>query len=155
MYIWQKQGPSWPWSYGSWIYNYLRNQYRLPLMLWVRISIRDYVQHYVIKFVSDLRKVGEFLWILRFPPPIKLTAPRYNWNIVESGVKSHQTNKHLPTAYTFVLLSIWNNITSRFSLKSSVNLECRVKDVLLFSDYRTRKIYCCLATIERERCIVV
>ena len=31
---------SWPWSYGSWIYNYLCNQYLLPLMLWVRISIR-------------------------------------------------------------------------------------------------------------------
>ena len=32
------------------------------------------VQHYVIKFVSDLRQVGSFLWVLRFPPPIKLTA---------------------------------------------------------------------------------
>jgi len=29
-----------PWSYGSWIYNYLCNQCLLPLMLWVRISIR-------------------------------------------------------------------------------------------------------------------
>jgi hypothetical protein len=29
------------------------------------------IQHYVIKFVSDLRQVGGFL---RFPPPIKLTA---------------------------------------------------------------------------------
>jgi hypothetical protein len=28
------------------------------------------IQHYVIKFVSDLRHVGGFL---RFPPPIKLT----------------------------------------------------------------------------------
>ena len=34
------KGPSWPWSYGSWIYNYLCNQYLSPLMLWVRISIR-------------------------------------------------------------------------------------------------------------------
>jgi hypothetical protein len=25
-------GPSWPWSYGSWIYNYLCNQCLLPLM---------------------------------------------------------------------------------------------------------------------------
>jgi hypothetical protein len=31
---------SWPWSYGSWIYNWLCNQYLSPLMLWVRISIR-------------------------------------------------------------------------------------------------------------------
>ena len=32
------------------------------------------IQHYVIKFVSDLRKVGGLLWVLLFPPPIKLTA---------------------------------------------------------------------------------
>ena len=32
------------------------------------------IQHYVIKFASDLRQVGGFLWVLRFPPPIKLTA---------------------------------------------------------------------------------
>jgi hypothetical protein len=31
-------------------------------------------QHYVIKFVSDLRQVGGFLRVLQFPPPIKLTA---------------------------------------------------------------------------------
>jgi hypothetical protein len=31
----------------------------------------DSMQHYVIKFVSDLRQVGGFL---RFPPPIKLTT---------------------------------------------------------------------------------
>jgi hypothetical protein len=31
-------------------------------------------QHYVITFVSDLRKVGGFLRVLRFPQPIKQTA---------------------------------------------------------------------------------
>ena len=30
----------WPWSYGSWIYNYLWNQCLSPLMLWIRISTR-------------------------------------------------------------------------------------------------------------------
>ena len=35
------------------------------------------VQHYVIKFVSDLRQVGGFLRVLGFPPPIKLTATIY------------------------------------------------------------------------------
>jgi hypothetical protein len=28
----------------------------------------------MIKFVSDLWQVGDFLQVLRFPPPIKLTA---------------------------------------------------------------------------------
>ena len=32
------------------------------------------IQHYVIKFVSDLWQVSGFLWVLWFPPPIKLTA---------------------------------------------------------------------------------
>jgi hypothetical protein len=34
-------GPSWSWSwsYGSWIYNYLYNQYLSPLKLWVRILL--------------------------------------------------------------------------------------------------------------------
>ena len=32
------------------------------------------IQHYVIKFVSDLRQVGGFLRVRRFPPTIKLTA---------------------------------------------------------------------------------
>ena len=32
------------------------------------------IQHYVIKFVSDLWQIGGFLWVLRFPQPIKLTA---------------------------------------------------------------------------------
>ena len=52
------QGPSWPWLYGSWIYNYLCNQ-----CLWCcgfeSRSGRG-VQHYVIKFVSDMRQVMVF-----------------------------------------------------------------------------------------------
>jgi hypothetical protein len=31
------------------------------------------IQHYVMKFASDLRHVSGFLWLLRFPPPINLT----------------------------------------------------------------------------------
>jgi hypothetical protein len=32
------------------------------------------MKHYVIKFVSDLQQVGGSLWVLWFPPPLKLTA---------------------------------------------------------------------------------
>jgi hypothetical protein len=32
------------------------------------------IQHYLIKFVSDLRQVGGFLLVLRFLLPIKFTA---------------------------------------------------------------------------------
>ena len=77
--------PSWPWSY-SWIYNYLCNKCIITNVYGQVYSI----QHYVIKFVSDLRQVGGFLRVLRFPP-IKLT-PWYSWTIVESGVKHHNPN---------------------------------------------------------------
>ena len=40
----------------------------------------------MIKLVSDMRQVGDFLW---FPPPLKLTATIYSWSIAESGVKHH------------------------------------------------------------------
>ena len=46
------------------------------------------IQHYVIKFVSDLRQVGGFLQVLRCQPLIKLTAM-----IVESGVKHHKPDQ--------------------------------------------------------------
>jgi hypothetical protein len=32
------------------------------------------IQQYVIQFVSDLRQVGGFLWVLQYPSQIKLTA---------------------------------------------------------------------------------
>jgi hypothetical protein len=32
------------------------------------------IQHYMIKFVSDLGQVGGFLRVLMFPPPIRLTG---------------------------------------------------------------------------------
>ena len=32
------------------------------------------IQRYVIKFVRDLRQVGVFFRVFRFPPPIKLIA---------------------------------------------------------------------------------
>jgi hypothetical protein len=36
------------------------------------------IQHYAIKFVSDLRQVCGFHRVLGFPSPIKLTATLYN-----------------------------------------------------------------------------
>ena len=85
-YMYNKiEGPSWSWSYGSWIYNYLCNQCLSPLTLWVWIPLRWGVllQYYVIKFVNDLWQVSGFLRVLRFSPTIKLTATiqlKYCWN---------------------------------------------------------------------------
>jgi hypothetical protein len=49
------------------------------------------IQLYVMKFISDLLQVSDFLQVLWFPPPIKLTAMK-NWNIVENGIKHHNPN---------------------------------------------------------------
>ena len=65
--------PSWSCSNGSWIYNFLCNQCPLPLKLWVRIPLMARCIWYNIKFFSNLRQVGDFLWIFRFPASIKLT----------------------------------------------------------------------------------
>ena len=49
------------------------------------------IQHYVINLVSDLWQVGDFLRVLRFPLPIKLTATIY-LKYCESGVNHHNHN---------------------------------------------------------------
>jgi len=55
-------GPSWSWSYGSWIYNCLCNQYLSPLLkLWVQIP---FIARYTTLCHKDCQ------WI----PSIKLTS---------------------------------------------------------------------------------
>ena len=49
-------GPSWSWSLGSWIYNYLCTQYLSPLTLWVRISPRRYNIMYKIQYHLTQKK---------------------------------------------------------------------------------------------------
>ena len=50
------------------------------------------IQHYVIKFVSDLRQISGFLLVLRFPPPIK-----FSYNITEILLKvALNTINHKP-----------------------------------------------------------
>jgi hypothetical protein len=58
------RGPSWQWSYGIWIYNYLCNQCLSPL-LWVRSRSGQGVQHYVIK-VCQRFATGQ--WFSLDPP---------------------------------------------------------------------------------------
>ena len=60
-------GPSWPWSYGSLIYDYLCNQCLSPLM-WIRISIRARCTTLCDR---DCQWLATGQW---FPPPINLTA---------------------------------------------------------------------------------
>jgi hypothetical protein len=71
------------------------------------------IQHYVIKFVSDLWQVGGFIQVLRFSPPITLTAT-YNWNIVwkkslkipKTCDRDTHTIQNIPTAATVHVIEI-------------------------------------------------
>jgi hypothetical protein len=71
-----ERGSSWALSYGSWIYNYLCNQCLSTKVMSSNPIHGDVysIQHYVIKFVSVLRQVGDVLQVLRLPPRIQLTA---------------------------------------------------------------------------------
>ena len=46
------KGQSWSWSYGSWIYNYLCNQYLSPLKLWVQTPFMARCTRYSIIWYS-------------------------------------------------------------------------------------------------------
>ena len=63
----------------------LRGRYRVEVRFTTTYEIRAWccefesravrgIQHYVITFISDLRQVGSFFLVLRFPTPLKLTA---------------------------------------------------------------------------------
>jgi hypothetical protein len=75
-----------PWSYGSWIYNYICNQCLSPLMLWVRIFIGARIK---TLYDQDCQWLLTGRWFS--PGPSNKTDRHDNWNIVESGVKHHQT----------------------------------------------------------------
>ena len=49
MHTW---GPSWSWSYGSWIFNYMCKQFLLLLTSWVRISLMERCTRYNIIWLS-------------------------------------------------------------------------------------------------------
>ena len=76
-----REGPLWLWSYGSWIYNYICIQSLSQLKLWVWTPFMAKCTRYniVIELVNDLRQVGGFLLVFRFPPLVKNWPPQYNW----------------------------------------------------------------------------
>jgi hypothetical protein len=78
--------PSWSWSYGAWIYNYLCSQCLSPLMLWVQISIR-------LRCTTLCDKVCQWLATGR-------------WFSLDPLVSS--TNKTDHQDITEILLTIWS-----------------------------------------------
>ena len=81
------QGPSWSYTYGSWIYSYLCNQCLSPNIANSNPAHGEVysIQHYMIKFVSDLRQVGGFLWVHR--TPVSSTNKTDSHHIIEILLK--------------------------------------------------------------------
>jgi hypothetical protein len=80
-----QEGPSWSWSNGSLIYNYLCNQWLSPLMLWFRIPLRWGVLDATLSY-----KVCQWLVVSRwFSPdnPVSSTNKSDRHDIAEIWLK--------------------------------------------------------------------
>ena len=55
------------------------------------------IQHYVISFVSDLRQVGGFLRVLRFPPPIKTDSQNIAEILLKVALNTKNQCPYKPT----------------------------------------------------------
>jgi len=104
--IWLLKGPWWPWSYGSWIYNYLCKQCLSPLMLWVRISIRERCTTFRDKVCQWLAPGRRFSPV----PPVSSTNKTDRHDIAEILLKVSlntikQTNKRKRNTVIHTVLS--------------------------------------------------
>jgi hypothetical protein len=62
-------------AYTVFLRNLVKCTCCFKVCLWIILYVLMlFYYYYVIKFISDLRQVGGFLRVLRFPPPIKLTS---------------------------------------------------------------------------------
>jgi hypothetical protein len=80
---WHSKEPSWPWSYGSWIYNDLWNRCLSPLMLWVWILLR-------VRCTTLCDKVCQWLqavWWLSPGTPVSSTNKSGRYDITERVLK--------------------------------------------------------------------
>jgi hypothetical protein len=60
------------------------------------------IQHYVIKFVSDLRQVCGFLRVLQFPPSIKLSITIVGDSVIPSTPNGKNDTRSDDGGKTFI-----------------------------------------------------
>jgi len=63
----RRRGPTWSWSYGSWIYNYLCNQCLSPLKLWVWTLFMSRSTWYNIMWNSLSKTCDKLVVFSRYP----------------------------------------------------------------------------------------
>jgi hypothetical protein len=106
---------AWPWSYGSWIYNYLSNQCLSPLMSWVRISIKA-------RCTTLCDKVCQWLATCRWFPPGPLVSSTNKTDrhvIAEILLKVYRTQCVLFQScpkYKYQACQIYQNVSIKIHL---------------------------------------
>ena len=93
--------------------DYLMTNFNLTTKITLTIknsSLGVLIQHYVIKFVSDLGQVNGFLRVLQFSPPIKLT------DILLKGAL--KTINHLPQQPSFISIAQQSIFFNKIILKN-------------------------------------
>jgi hypothetical protein len=100
-------GPSWSWSYGSWIYKYVCSHCISPLTLWVLIPLNLSVAcDRSVVFSGYSGSPHQWNW-----------PPRYNWTVVERDVNHHDPNCN-PQYVSEMGYNNWRNIVPRKTLQS-------------------------------------
>jgi hypothetical protein len=117
-----------PWSYGSWIYNYICNWCLSPLVLWVRISIRAMCTT-LFDNVCQWFATGR---CFSPGPPVSSTNKTDRYDITEILLKValntiKQTNVHyilyLIRIHDFAMVVVWvYNIYLTHRLKKSLKI---------------------------------
>jgi hypothetical protein len=102
----------------------------------------NYLVHYTWEILSDLRKVGGFLRVLRFRHQYNWPT-RYNWNIVESGVKYHNPNPsplHVSAPKDQVIKWVyqWNYWNVLVSFKSDI---ISLSNLIVFRQFIARCLF--------------
>ena len=72
----------------------------------------------MIKFVSDLRQVGDFLRVLGFPPPIKLTAIKFGNAGLKSEIYKEIVFFYIHSFILFVCLMVFSATFNNISVIS-------------------------------------
>ena len=125
----KKVGPSWPWSYGSWIYNYLCNQCLSPLMLWGRISMRA-------RCTTLCDKVSQSLATGRWfspGPPVSSTNKTDHHDITEILLKVvlntiKQTNKQKHKKVGIIKNGGWRMVDVKFWQSNKIANVLEIED---------------------------
>jgi hypothetical protein len=98
--------------------------------------------HLVIKFVSDLRQVGGFLRVLRFPPPIKLSAT-IRWHQEQSS--NHYMRPWIRGTWIKYFICFWCLPSSKFNFE-------RFASICYKSWHKT---VCCRITLIKILCTFI